>query len=181
MDKNHPPKPAWTILLFMSWTKYPRPGNRNHRKSARCVTSPYSDQEDALSACTAGGQRADNGIFYNQSFFLSPNTHKGGDHVNNKFFEKETLKARQRFNQTFGCMTVCDLKLRQSAIVGVSLLDLAQKRIQTETGEARQTNVRKFQRIRNALNNIFNQIESELNQRRQDHEQSQTASHAKTG
>ena len=101
--------------------------------------------------------------------------------MNVSMLEKEVLDARQRFNQTFGRMKVCDLKLRQSAIVGVSLLGLAQRRIQTETGTARQTAIRKFQRIRSALNNIFNQIESERNQRRQNHEQSQNANHAQAG
>lgn len=90
--------------------------------------------------------------------------------MNVGMIEKQVLDARQRFNQTFGRMKVCDLKLRQSAIVGVSLLGLAQRRIQTETGSARQAAIRKFQRIRAALNNIFNQIKSERNQRRQNHE-----------
>lgn len=101
--------------------------------------------------------------------------------MNHKYFEKEIRKARQRFNQTFGCLTVCDLKLRQSAIVGVSLLGLAQQRMQEKSGAALQTDICKFMRIRNALNRVFDQIESELNQRRQKHERPQTAIHTKTG
>ena len=71
--------------------------------------------------------------------------------MNHKYFEKEVQKARQRFNQTFGRLTVCDLKLRQTALVGVSLLGLAQQRIQNRTGEALQTDICKFMRIRKGV------------------------------
>ncbi len=35
------------------------------------------------------------------------------------FFEKELIKVRERFNQTFGKQTVCDLQTRAQVIIAI--------------------------------------------------------------
>ena len=39
------------------------------------------------------------------------------------FFEKEVSKVRERFNQTYGVMVVCNLNHRQAAILSIINLE----------------------------------------------------------
>ena len=83
------------------------------------------------------------------------------------FFQKEVRYAQQRFNQTFGMLTVCDLRLRQSAIVSICLLGRLGEKIKTKPKEDMgREEIKKFMRIRTALNNIFDRIENHLKERR---------------
>jgi len=84
------------------------------------------------------------------------------------YFEKETKKAKERFNQTFGLLTVCDLKLRYSTILAICSMTLIGNKVnQAERKEAVRNEIRKFMRIRKAVNTIFGHIETHQKQRRQ--------------
>ena len=83
------------------------------------------------------------------------------------FFDAEVTKAQERFNQTFGVLTVCDLKQRQSAIVAICLLGRSSEKIKiANTKDEAREEIKKFMRIRKVLNSVFTQIETELNERR---------------
>ena len=45
------------------------------------------------------------------------------------FFEKEVSKAQDRFNETFGKLTVCDIRTRQQAILKIIKMSLIRNRI----------------------------------------------------
>jgi len=78
-----------------------------------------------------------------------------------KFFEKELQKVQERFNQTFGIMPVCDLRLRQSLILSICHLGcLAKKIAETKSRDQPHTIIARFMRTRNAINRIFDQIEN---------------------
>ncbi len=72
------------------------------------------------------------------------------------FFEKELQKMQARFNQTFGCHVVCNLKSRQAVILAVVYLEILCRKIRkvNRTDQAR-GEIQKFIRVRNTLNNIF--------------------------
>ena len=83
------------------------------------------------------------------------------------FFEKEVKKARERFNQTFGRMTVCDIKLRQSTILAICFLgNLSSKIREAEAKDMVREDIKKFMRARNALNNTFTAVEDYRKERR---------------
>ena len=87
------------------------------------------------------------------------------------FFEREVSSAQQRFNETFGVLTVCDLKLRQSVIVSICLLGRTGEMVKASQNESeKKKRIIKFMRIRNALNNIFTEIENHQKERR-DHDE----------
>ena len=87
------------------------------------------------------------------------------------FFEREVSSARRRFNETFGELTVCDLKLRQSVIVSICLLGRTGEMVKTSQNEnEKKERIRKFMRIRNGLNDIFTEIENHQKERR-DHDE----------
>lgn len=100
--------------------------------------------------------------------------------MNADFLERETQKARERFNQTFGRMTVCDLKLRHTAIICVCMLGIITKRVRKAAlGEPLKADVRKFMRARQALNKVFTQLER--TQLKQHQSKRQRGCRAKTG
>ena len=83
--------------------------------------------------------------------------------MNQTFFEKETRKAQRRFNQTFGQLSLCDVRLRQAAMVGVCLLGRSQKRIANASCQSDlQTERAKFMRIQKALEGVFARIEEQF-------------------
>ena len=87
-----------------------------------------------------------------------------------KYFDKETQKARERFNQTFGRLVVCDARLRQAAIVSVGLLGCSQKRLQASLkGSVLRAEVCRFMRIRKALEGVFDLVEEQINNDRRKH------------
>ena len=89
-----------------------------------------------------------------------------------KYFDKETQKARERFNQTFGRQAICDVKLRQAAIVSVGLLGCSRKRLQSSPkGSVLRAEVCRFMRIRKALEGVFNLVEEHINNERRQHAQ----------
>jgi len=83
------------------------------------------------------------------------------------FFDKEVAKAQQRFNQTFGRLTVCDLKLRQAVILTVCLLGRAGDKIKiAKNKDDVRGEIKKFIRIRTSLNKVFYKIEKQQKERR---------------
>jgi len=80
--------------------------------------------------------------------------------VTKDYFDKELKKAQQKFNQTFGMLTVCDLQLRQSAILAIVFLGRVGNRItKTKNDNDRRCEIRKFMQTRHNLNSIFDKVE----------------------
>ncbi len=83
------------------------------------------------------------------------------------FFFKEIRKAQQRFNQTFGMLTTCDIRLRQSVILIICKLGrLEEKILKARDKLSVRDDIRKFIRIRNTLNKVFITIENFQKERR---------------
>ena len=75
------------------------------------------------------------------------------------FFEKEVEKSQELFNQTYGAVVVCNLKLRQAAILSIISLGLLCRKITTaKRKHEMKEDIQTFMRIRNTLNNHFNQL-----------------------
>ena len=83
------------------------------------------------------------------------------------FFESELQKAQDRFNQTFGTTTVCDLKLRQSVILAICFMGNADRKIKNVTNKDKvREQIKKFMKTRCILNNLFDRFEREHHERR---------------
>ena len=83
------------------------------------------------------------------------------------FFEKELHKVQDRFNQTFGKPTVCDIRTRQQAMLKIIRMSLLRNRIMHSKAKEKIVQDRsKFVMTRNWLHSLFNQVENELNERR---------------
>jgi hypothetical protein len=91
---------------------------------------------------------------------------KGGDFMAVDFFEREVHKAQDRFNETFGKLTVCDIRTRQRAILKIIKMSLIRNKIIQEKVKEKLIQERsKFVTTRNWLQDLFNQVENELNER----------------
>jgi hypothetical protein len=103
-----------------------------------------------------------------QKFILLKNfNEKGGDCMPIDFFELELKKARDRFNQTFGTITVCDLKLRQSVILAICFMGNVGRKIKNAANKDKvREQIKKFMKTRLILNNLFDQFEREHQERR---------------
>ena len=85
------------------------------------------------------------------------------------FFEKEVQSARDRFNQTFGKLELCDLKLRQATILAVCSLGVIARRINNTVNKERQRGkIKQFMKTRKVLINTFNRVETYQKERRED-------------
>lgn len=82
------------------------------------------------------------------------------------FFGKEVEKAQSRFNRTYGMMVVCNLKLRQAAILSIINLNLLCRKITARSKDDARQDIQEFIRIRNILNNHFKMLEQHLKERR---------------
>ena len=83
------------------------------------------------------------------------------------FFDREVNKVQQRFNETFGVLDVCDLQMRQKTILSIiNMMRLKDKIMSTQDNKNIKEDRSKFVKTRDALNSIFNQIDQELNERR---------------
>jgi hypothetical protein len=83
------------------------------------------------------------------------------------FFEKEVIKARERFNQTFGVLDVCDLKLRYLTILAISSLGLIAGRIKKAKNKDDVRDEKKqFMRTRTILDSVFKQFQKDQGERR---------------
>ena len=78
------------------------------------------------------------------------------------FFKKEVLKAQERFNQTFGLMTVCDLRQRQGAILAVVFLGMIADKIGKEKNrDHARDKIRNFMKTRDILHRLFDRVENQ--------------------
>lgn len=76
------------------------------------------------------------------------------------FFEKEVTKAQERFNQTYGEMIVCNLRLRQATIMSIIHLDILHRKIAAASSKDEvRSEIQAFIRARNTINNHLTQIE----------------------
>ena len=83
------------------------------------------------------------------------------------FFEKEVMKARKKFNQTFGKRTVCDLRLRQSAILAIVFLGRLGNRIMDANNKDDvKAEIQKYMKTKEILSNLFTKIEEHQKERR---------------
>lgn len=85
-----------------------------------------------------------------------------------QFFEKELQRVRDRFNETFGIMPVCDLKLRQRVILSICHLGcLAKEMAEIKSRDHPHNRIERFMRVRNVLNRIFDELEKDQKERRE--------------
>ena len=83
------------------------------------------------------------------------------------FFEKEVIKARERFNQTFGVLDVCDLKSRYSTILAISSLGLIAGRIKkAKNKDDVRDEIKQFMETRTILDSVFKQFRKHQGERR---------------
>jgi len=83
------------------------------------------------------------------------------------FFDEEVNKVQQRFNKTFGVLDVCDIRTRQRAILSIiNMMRLKDKIISTQDKRNIKKDRSKFVKTRDWLNQVFNQIEQHLSERR---------------
>ena len=76
------------------------------------------------------------------------------------FFETEVSKAQEKFNQTYGVMVVCNLKLRQATIMSIIHLSLLCRKITAAISKDEvRCDIQEFIRSRNTINRHLNQIE----------------------
>jgi len=79
------------------------------------------------------------------------------------FFQKELKKTQERFNQTFGLLCLCDLRMRQAAILSICFLGNLERKIKGAVNKDKvREEIKKFMRIRNVLNSAFDQIENHI-------------------
>ena len=83
------------------------------------------------------------------------------------FFELELEKVQDRFNNTFGTTTVCNLKLRQSTILAICFMSTAARKIKNATNKDNvREDIKKFMKTRCILNDLYDQFEREHQERR---------------
>lgn len=82
------------------------------------------------------------------------------------FFEKELFTVRQRFNQTFGKQTVCNLEARYRVIISIVHMGLLADKIMKAGDKSMvRDDIRMFIRTRNILMTIFNNAEKDWKER----------------
>ena len=79
------------------------------------------------------------------------------------FFDKELSRLQDRFNSTFGVMTVCDLKARGQTILAIVGLGVLAKKINTTTDKDQvRAEISRFVKGRDTLNRWFDHVQSEI-------------------
>jgi len=82
------------------------------------------------------------------------------------YFDQELCKIQQYFNETFGNLIVCDLKLRQKVILAiVGMGQLAQKIAEANDKDRVRYEIRRFMKASSICKNIFNQIDRKQKER----------------
>ena len=96
-----------------------------------------------------------------------------------EFYEKEIMNAREKFNQTFGMLTVCDLRLRQSAILAISFMGtLGKKIMEANNKDDIKAEIQKFMKTKEILSNLFAKIEEHQKERRNNVNTNRARSHS---
>ena len=79
------------------------------------------------------------------------------------FFEKELSRLQQRFNQTFGSRSVCDLQARAQVILAIIYMGRLGSQIMNARDKQRvRDDIRMFIRTRDVLAGIFNNAQKTL-------------------
>jgi len=95
------------------------------------------------------------------------------------YFEKELIKVRERFNQTFGKQIVSDLRTRAQVIIAIIHMGLLSDKImKAKDKEMVRDDIRMFIRKRNTLTTIFNNVEKYWEERRRYDKGNQTSKRA---
>lgn len=82
------------------------------------------------------------------------------------FFESELERVQIRFNQAFGNMTVCDIRLRYAAILSICALGVIGQRINsTRNKDKARPDIRTFMRAAGIINKFFDMIEVQQKER----------------
>ena len=75
------------------------------------------------------------------------------------FFKKEVEKYQERFNQTYGVMVICNIRIREAAIMSIANLGLLCRKITAAKRKHEvKDDIRSFMRIGKILNNHFDQL-----------------------
>ena len=83
------------------------------------------------------------------------------------FFEKEFAMVCERFNQTFGKQTVCNLKTRYRVIIAIIQMGMLNKKIgKTKDKYEVRDDIIMFNRVRDTLMTIFSNAERVWQERR---------------
>jgi hypothetical protein len=85
------------------------------------------------------------------------------------FFIHELRRVQERFNQTFGVQTVCDLKTRCRVILAIIYLEMLSKQINNAKSKDKvREEICQFVKTKNILNRIFSRAETCWKERRCD-------------
>ena len=91
------------------------------------------------------------------------------------FFEKELTRVRERFNQTFGKRTVCNLQTRAQVIIAIIHMGMLNNKIMKAKDKSTvRDDIRIFIKIKNTLTTIFNNVEKFWEERRRYDKDDQT-------
>ena len=83
------------------------------------------------------------------------------------FFEKELSTVWERFNQTFGKQTVCNLEARCRVIISIIHMGMLSDKIMKAGDKSMvRDDIRMFIRVRNTLMTIFTNAEKYWHERR---------------
>jgi hypothetical protein len=97
------------------------------------------------------------------------------------FFEKELDFIRERFNQTFGRQTVCNLQTRYRVILSiVGLGILCDKINRADSPDLVRDEIKRFCNTRNKLMTLFTQTEQIWTERRGHEETTKRSAHPRS-
>lgn len=83
------------------------------------------------------------------------------------YFAAEIEKTQQRFNETFGQQTICNLTTRTLAIMSIIRMGLLSKQIaKAENKDHVRKEIRRFMKARTLLWEIYNQFNPDTRERR---------------
>lgn len=84
------------------------------------------------------------------------------------FFEGELTRLQNRFNQTFGEMTTCNLKARSSTILSIIGLGVLAKRITAASDkDSVRAEISQFVKGKDTLNRWFDHVQEQITKQRE--------------
>jgi hypothetical protein len=76
------------------------------------------------------------------------------------FFESELTRIQERFNQSFGSQSICDLQTRAQVIIAIVHMGLLTHNIlKAEDRSMVRQDIQMFIRIKGVLTSLFSQVE----------------------
>lgn len=83
------------------------------------------------------------------------------------YFENELHKAQQRFNETFGRQTICNLKTRRFTMLAITAMGRnAEKIVEAKDKTCVRYEIARFNKARTRLEKLFTQFIQESKERR---------------